>query len=891
MAIEEKESSAPNDFAGSNEESLFARGVDGQLVRVVQATAKDLDTDVTLLIDGDRVVVKKAVPQRNSQGTILRNDLGEVIPRPTTIYDAVSGHYVKTLEDENPIPVLCHREHLNPVGVCRVCLVQIEEVRASGRSRSALVSSCTYHVKDQMVIRTLKSEEKLPQLIALKQTLEATSESVERDEQIKKITDEVRAIPRAVDTMKKSVGLVVELLATENLTSSDLNDVRMGLSPHEPNELKKLVARFVQPQTNATKFLPSEKHGKRGFDLSSEMIAVNHDACVLCQRCTRACVDIKNNDVISRTGKGYATQISFDLDLPMLESSCVSCGECVISCPTDALTFRPEIIKKQVQKLENQIASDRLEQKDDIVIENVPIAELLEDPLFGGIPRKYLEFNGGAVIRKKLKAGAILCRQGEYGATAFLIKKGKFEIIFEKSSFTTLLSGSKSTGGILSNIWSLLGRPKNLEPKVAPVGLATGTDAPNLQTSKQIDALKTEPLYRTPKDVILGEQACLNRYPRGATIKAAEDSEVIEIGSNVLYMLQRNAASRKLLNEAYRRYAMNSQLEKLPVFESVAAEERAALAKILANDVELMSVEPGQPIFREGEEGSDFYLVRLGYVKVSRQNGSREQIINYIGPKSSFGEIAALSKLYEGELSDELNRFKYLPGIRTTSCTALDHVELVRIKGSQLKQIIDRNPLFKEQLLIRAKNLLEKDTLRDTELSTGKSSFVEQGLYNAQSLLVLDLESCTRCDECTRACADTHDGKSRLVREGLRFGNFLVATSCRSCTDPYCLVGCPVNAIFREGSKEIRIEDHCIGCGLCSNNCPYGNITMYGAMDSVTDTKQGRLPIIRQKATTCDQCKSLDGDPRCVYACPHDAAYRMTGERLKEKILATEKLA
>ena len=57
--------------------------------------------------------------------------------------------------------------------------------------------------------------------------------------------------------------------------------------------------------------------------------------------------------------------------------------------------------------------------------------------------------------------------------------------------------------------------------------------------------------------------------------------------------------------------------------------------------------------------------------------------------------------------------------------------------------------------------------------------FLAQGLMEAQSLLVLDLENCTRCDACVRACADAHDGVTRLIREGLRFDKFLVATSCR----------------------------------------------------------------------------------------------------------------
>jgi len=253
-----------------------------------------------------------------------------------------------------------------------------------------------------------------------------------------------------------------------------------------------------------------------------------------------------------------------------------------------------------------------------------------------------------------------------------------------------------------------------------------------------------------------------------------------------------------------------------------------------------------------------------------------------------FGEVAALSKLYENDLIESMQRVGYSAGVRTASCYALDHVELVRIKLAQLKVLVDGNPDFKIQLLQEAERLLRMDAVRDTELSIGMSSFVEQGLYNAQSLLVLDLESCTRCDECTRACADSHGGESRLIREGLRFGNFLVATSCRSCTDPYCLVGCPVNAIYREGSKEITIDDSCIGCGLCADNCPYGNITMVGHEEGLRQSNEVSLPIIRQKATTCDQCRSLDSKPRCVYACPHHAAHRMSGEALKSIVLSRE---
>lgn len=818
-----------NEYISAREEALFARDVDGQLIRRSDSLLSDLELDVRITIDGQPLVVKKALPLRNSQGVIVVNERGEVIPRPTTIYDAVTQMYVKGIEDVNPVPVLCHREHLHPVGVCRVCLVEIEERRKSGRVKKDLVSACTYHVKEGMVITTLASKEN----------------------------------PKTVEVLKDSVGVIVELLASEHLSSQDRESMVEAPKLYEPNELKKLVHRFV-PDPIHLRYSPSELAGKRKQDLSSEIIAVDHDACILCQRCTRACNEIKHNDVMARDGKGYPTRIAFDTNLSMLESSCVSCGECVISCPTDALQFRPLVIEKQIEKLSDDVHTDR-NASDGRTIEILSPEQMLEFPIFSGIPYKFLQFNGGACVRRVLQPGDVLCREGEYGSTAFLIQRGKFEIQFSKrGSKKTKSQGAKA--GFFSRIFSGRG---NAVPT-----LATGSDSTASASEIKI--------YRGAEDVILGEMACLNRYPRTATVVAVEESEVIEIGTNVLYMLQRNTASRKVLNEAYRRHALNSDLSRIPICRTLSQDD----VRKLARGVELISVEPGQPIFKEGEKGDDLYMIRLGYVKVSRMQGMRDQVVNYIGPGGLdgnigvFGEVAVLSNLYQSELADKLRALNYPAGLRTSSCTALDHVELVRIQSGLIKEIADANPEFRKTLLDRAELLLQRDANRDVAENSFKANFVAQGLYNAQSLLVLDLESCTRCDECSKACADSHDGQTRLVRDGLRFENFLVATSCRSCTDPYCLVGCPVNAIFREGDKEIVIEDHCIGCGQCATNCPYGNITMYGHQDGYRVDGDRKIPVIRQRATTCDQCKSIGGTPRCVYACPHDAAHRMSGEDL-----------
>jgi len=78
-------------------------------------------------------------------------------------------------------------------------------------------------------------------------------------------------------------------------------------------------------------------------DLSHPAIAVNMDACIQCTRCVRACRDEQNNDVIGLAMRGHHTEIVFDLDDPMGESSCVACGECVEACPTGALMPANEV--------------------------------------------------------------------------------------------------------------------------------------------------------------------------------------------------------------------------------------------------------------------------------------------------------------------------------------------------------------------------------------------------------------------------------------------------------------------------------------------------------------------------------------------------------------------
>ncbi|MBV9340698.1 MAG: cyclic nucleotide-binding domain-containing protein [Acidobacteria bacterium] len=280
----------------------------------------------------------------------------------------------------------------------------------------------------------------------------------------------------------------------------------------------------------------------------------------------------------------------------------------------------------------------------------------------------------------------------------------------------------------------------------------------------------------------------------------------------------------------------------------------------LRDRVELRRYVPGQIICRQGDPSHSFFLVRIGFVKVTQSHPGGDLVLGYVGRGGFFGELSLLGE-----------------GIRTATCTALDHVEAMRIGSEEFRAMLERFPEVHKGLVEIARQRIQENRTRVSSVeNVPVDSFLAQGLMEAQSLLILDLERCTRCDQCVRACAEAHDGVSRLIRDGLRWDKYLVATSCRHCKDPLCMVGCPVGAIRRRNSLEIVIEDWCIGCGLCANNCPYGNINMHPFKVSIEDpAAPGRqVAQVQTKATACNLCPDQE-EPSCVYACPHDAAHRV----------------
>lgn len=506
-------------------------------------------------------------------------------------------------------------------------------------------------------------------------------------------------------------------------------------------------------------------------------------------------------------------------------------------------------------------------------VERLTPEELAEYPEFAEIPAKnwerMLKFYDLAITRRQFRPGDVICREGEYVYTAFYIHRGRAKAFLAAPMGhvnTAAKIGVASKSGALGALTGTLSR---IEVRSI---LALDNEAPRLDRSTRqfipIDA--TVDLAMDQREAVLGpgdlfgEMSCLSLYPRSATVTAIEPCVMFEMHRHVLEALKKTKKFKKLIEDTYRERALHTHLRSAPEFSDLPDR----YIDELKAKVELCSFEPGESILSEGEQASGLYLIRIGFVQVLQKHPGGELVLTYWSRGQYFGEHSLLTR----EPSQ-------------VTCKALDHVEALRIDPATFADMVTRFPGLRRKLLETARRRAAvKPPVVPSTMELRLNELLKQGLMDAQNVLMIDLDRCTRCDECVHACAEAHDGVTRLLRDGLRYESFLVATSCRQCTDPMCMIGCPVGSIRRRESMEVVIEDWCIGCEKCVKNCPYGNITMHEFDTQKVQVYEsqkviekegpgGRKRAVVRKATTCDLCLDLP-EPSCVYACPHEAAIR-----------------
>ena len=259
-------------------------------------------------------------------------------------------------------------------------------------------------------------------------------------------------------------------------------------------------------------------------------------------------------------------------------------------------------------------------------------------------------------MKRHYRAGEIICREGEFGSTAFYIFEGKAEVFLASPMAHVETAGTSQ--GFFRKLKSMLS-PREQHRR------SEESDLPFLPIDASVDLPYDRPIAELSPGDLFGEMTCMSYYPRSATVRAKTDCVMLEMLRNVLDILQRNKTFRAQLERNYRARALDSHLRSVPIFASLTKD----FIDHLRDRVELVRFSPGQVICRQGDTADSFYLVRIGFVKVSEERPG--------------GVILAYLAGYFGDCPPS--------GSPGTACTALNTVEVVRI-GASLNSCSNTSP-------------------------------------------------------------------------------------------------------------------------------------------------------------------------------------------------------
>jgi predicted molibdopterin-dependent oxidoreductase YjgC len=239
------------------------------------------------------MAVVPAAPPKRSVAIQVDSD-SVTVPEGATILDALRAAGADT-------PTLCYLETLTPVNACRVCVVEMDGSRA-------LVPSCSRKAEAGMVVRT------------------------------------------DTERVRHSRKLVLELLGSSvdlSLANEDTHRWMAGYGAHPERFGPRAAAAEDRDHAVAGHHHPPSGDAAetvaQPVKVDNDLYVRDYSRCILCYKCVEACgTDAQNTFAIAVAGRGFDARISTEYAIPLTDSACVYCGNCIGVCPTNALMFKSE---------------------------------------------------------------------------------------------------------------------------------------------------------------------------------------------------------------------------------------------------------------------------------------------------------------------------------------------------------------------------------------------------------------------------------------------------------------------------------------------------------------------------------------------------------------------
>ncbi|HBB94072.1 MAG TPA: hypothetical protein DC054_01660 [Blastocatellia bacterium] len=342
-------------------------------------------------------------------------------------------------------------------------------------------------------------------------------------------------------------------------------------------------------------------------------------------------------------------------------------------------------------------------------------------------------------------------------------------------------------------------------------------------------------INQLPEGTCFGEMSVLAGVERNATVAVPSGgaATVLEVSRPALRLLQKLTKFGEVIDSTYRAHGKSRVIEDL--ISLIPTPVSPAVVDYLRRAAKFRIYGKYHVLCEEKTQVERIILIREGWVR--RVRGIPFSAAED-GISLGLGESIGVDFLGAGNCLGLENVAREASWLYTASVMARTEVLEVPIEP------LFSDPSLRDQLISIFSQFSSDDKLPptiedvpDPRILTTTEKEISTGIVDGVNLLVMDMDLCIRCGNCSLACHEVH-GQSRLLRRGIsitrpvsigrkKTQHVLSPQVCMHCKDPECLTGCPTTAIFRDPNGDIDIDPTtCIGCFDCATQCPYDAISM-----------------------------------------------------------------